>query len=119
MKAPRKGMINHLLVPAPNVFESPILILTVLIILWLATLSSRMTRHLDEHMVPRNHQGSELLIFCWLVSLKSQDIKVHWKTIKDPDTLYRHILQRNKEQLLKSINPPFSQGHLFEAVGRN
>ena len=107
MKAPRKGMIDHLLAPAPNVFESTNLILTILLILWLANFSSRMTMYLYEHMVPRNHQDREMLGICWLVSLKLQGTKEHLKTIIDPDTLYYHILQRNKEQLLKYIDSPF------------
>ena len=97
MKAPRKGMIDYPLVPAPNVFESKTLILTIFLILWFDTLSSRMTRDLDEYRAPRNHQDSEMPILFWIVSLKSQDIKEHWKKITDHDILYFHILERNKE----------------------
>ena len=42
-----------------------------------------------------------------------------WNIITEPNTLYRHILQRNQAQLLKSIHYVFAEGPLSTAVGRD
>ena len=42
-----------------------------------------------------------------------------WKRVQEPRDIFKHILERNKHQLLKSTETPFASGPLSKKIGRD
>ena len=55
----------------------------------------------------------------WLVSVPSWHKHTYWKSVTDSSELYKSLLERNKAQLLKSVDSPFTTGLIADNVERH
>ena len=60
-----------------------------------------------------------LLAIVWLMSVPSWHKPFHWKSVIYSYELYKSLLERNNNQLLKSVNSPLAAGPIAENIGRH
>ena len=113
-KKKRKGMVDHILVPSFNVTVGETIIFFLLIPPWLWEMGTSKGTYIQRAYL----MGRHLLALCWLVFTQRWDKKETWRRISDHKELYRCMLERDKCQLLKSLDSPFSTGPLANVVGR-
>ena len=110
-----KGMVDPVLTHTYNIFAAPAFIFFLLILYCAHTLEV----HAAETGVPQHFLSMTLLTFCRVVRGDLWHLHADWKRVLDPSDLFHNILERNKHQLLKSLDSSFETEPLSLRVGRD